>query len=261
MLDELVKEITNVKNAGQRMSEVAGEVRKIQDIFRNPKQRGRMGEISLERLLGEILPAESFQMQYQFRNNKLADALIKMPDYIVAVDAKFPLPSFEAILTAENDNERTRARRQFLRDVSAHIDKIAESYILPAEGTLDFAFMYIPAENVYYETVIKYGEDKIDLLDYAHGKKVIPVSPNLFYVYLMTVVMGLRGLRIEKQAARIRQDLSKLSAGLTEFGDKWNILGKHIRNAQNQYDEADKKLGRFADQLNRIQSTGDDNEV
>jgi DNA recombination protein RmuC len=137
--------------------------------------------------------------------------------------------------------------------VTIHIDKIASSYIRPAEGTLDFALCYIPAENVYYETVVKYAGETQDILQYSLDKKVIPVSPNLLYVYLMTVVMGLHGLQIEKQAAEIRQNLKKLNASFGDFGTHWEVLGKHLRNAYGQYEDGQKKLDRFGLQLDQIQ--------
>ena len=118
---------------------------------------------------------------------------------------------------------------------------------------MDFALMYIPAENVYYETIVKYDNDRMDLLNYALEKKVIPVSPNLLYAYLMTIVMGLHGLQIEKEAAMIRKNLQKLSMGLEAFTSNWEVLGKHIRNAQGQYDEGQNKLGKFLMQLEQIQ--------
>ncbi|MHC4625057.1 MAG: DNA recombination protein RmuC, partial [Planctomycetota bacterium] len=130
---------------------------------------------------------------------------------------------------------------------------IASDYIRPAEGTLDFAMMYIPAENVYYETIVKYAGETKDILQYALDKKVIPVSPNLLYAYLMTVVMGLHGLQIEKQAAEIRQNLKKLNSSFADFGGSWEILGRHLRNAHGQYDEGQKKLDRFGIQLTQIQ--------
>ncbi|MHC4216242.1 MAG: DNA recombination protein RmuC, partial [Planctomycetota bacterium] len=165
-----------------------------------------------------------------------------------------PLPSFERITQAQTDEEKTKERRQFLRDVVKHIDKIAESYIRPAEGTLDFALMYIPAENVYYETVVKYDGDSQDIMAHALDKKVIPVSPNLLYAYLMTVVMGLHGLQIEKQAAEIRQNLNRLNSSFADFATTWEVLGRHLRNSHNQYDEGQKKLDRFGIQLNQIQT-------
>jgi DNA recombination protein RmuC len=235
------------------MLQVGTEVRRLQDILASPKLRGQMGEWSLENLLENILPKDSYELQYTFKDGKMVDALVKLADFSVPVDAKFPLPSFEGLLKAETDDEKTRLRKQFQRDVEAHIDKIASSYIRPAEGTLDFAIMYIPAENVYYETIVKYADDTKDILQYCLDNKVIPVSPNLLYAYLMTVVMGLHGLQIEKQAAEIRQNLKKLNADFAEFISSWDTLGSHIRKTSNKYDEAGKKLDRFGLQLNQIQ--------
>lgn len=255
-LSELKEQIGRLKGDSEQMLRIGQEVRKLQDILKAPKLRGQLGEQSLGGLLGNILPADHFTLQHTFRNGKIVDAFIRLPDYGVSVDAKFPLPSFEKMIAAETDEEKARLRRQFQTDVCKHIDKIAESYILPAEGTLDFALMYIPAENVYYETIIKYEADKTDILDYALAKKVIPVSPNLLYAYLMTIGMGLHGLQIEKQAAEIRANLGQLAAGFASFLGTWEILGKHLRNAQNQYDEGAGRLNKFTLQLDQIRDTG-----
>ena len=203
VLSLLNAQIGQLQGTNKQMLQVGTEVRRLQDILSSPKLRGQMGEWSLKNLLAQILPKDSYQLQYTFKDGKVVDALIKMADYSVPIDAKFPLPGFEAIVKAQSDEEKTRLRKQFQRDVTAHIDKIAADYIRPAEGTLDFAFMYIPAENIYYETVVKYEGETKDILQYALDKKVIPISPNLLYAYLMTVVMGLHGLQIEKQAAEI----------------------------------------------------------
>ena len=257
-LTKLHNQIGQLQGASNRMLQLGADVRSLQDILKAPKLRGQLGEQSLERLLGEILPAGSFEMQHAFASGKVVDALVKMPDYSVPVDAKFPLPSFERMINSETDDERARQRRTFQSDVKNRIDEIAANYINPAEGTLDFALMYIPAENVYYETVIKYAEDKTDILKYALDKKVIPVSPNLLYAYLMTIVMGLHGLQIEKQAAQIRENLKKIAAGFETFTTKWDVLGKHLRNAQNQYDEGQSKLNKFTIQLDQIQTGEED---
>jgi len=259
-LDKLHHQIGDLQRASNQMVQLGADVRSLQDILKAPKLRGQLGEQSLERLLGEILPAGSFEMQYAFENGKVVDALVRMPDYSVPIDAKFPLPAFERMINSETDDERAKQRRGFLSDVKNRIDEIAANYINPAEGTLDFALMYIPAENVYYETVIKYAQDKTDILKYALDRKVIPVSPNLLYAYLMTIVMGLHGLQIEKQAAQIRESLKKISAGLEAFTANWDVLGKHLRNAQNQYDEGQSKLNKFTIQLDQIQS-GDQSDA
>ena len=250
---ELKEQIGKLKSDSERLLQVSGDIRSLQNILKAPKLRGQMGEHSLASLLGQILPAGSFTLQHTFTNGKIVDALIKLPDFAVSIDAKFPLPAFEQMTAAEDETAKAKLRRQFQTDVTKHIDKIAASYILPGEGTLDFALMYIPAENVYYETIVKYDSDRADILDYAMEKKVIPISPNLLYAYLMTIVMGLHGMQIEKEAAAIRANLQKLTAGLGSFAGNWDTLGGHLRRAQGQYDEGQKNLTQFQMQLEQIQ--------
>ena len=253
VLDRLNKQIGELQGTNKQMMQVGTEVRRLQDILSSPKLRGQMGEWSLENLLANILPKDRYKLQYIFKDGKTVDALIELADFSVPVDAKFPLSGFEKVVKAEEEAEKIKLRRQFLKDVNNHIDKIASDYIRPAEGTLDFALMYIPAENVYYETIVKYIGENQDILQYCFDKKVIPVSPNLLYAYLMTVAMGLHGLQIEKQAAEIRQNLKKLNSSFADYTGTWDVLGKHLRNAYSQYDEGQKKLDRFGLQLNHIQ--------
>jgi DNA recombination protein RmuC len=252
-LSKLNNQIGQLITASTQMQKVGDDVKRLQEILASPKLRGGLGEWSLENLLAQVLPKDSFEIQYSFRDGLKVDALIHLAGYSAPIDAKFPLSSFELLLKAEKDDERIRLRKQFHNDVIKHIDKIAASYIRPAEGTLDFALMYIPAENVYYEAIIKYPDDAKDVLQYSLDKKVVPVSPNLLYAYLMTVVMGLHGLQIEKQAAEIRQNLKKLNASFTDFTGTWDVLGKHIRNSYAQFDEGHKKLDRFGMELGNIQ--------
>ena len=258
-ISQLNSQIGQLQGSNKQMLRIGDDVRRLQDIMASPKMRGQLGEWSLENLLTNILPLKSFSLQHSFKGGQIVDALIFLADYSVPVDAKFPLPAFEAILAAEDDEAKVRLRRQFHRDVTKHIDKIASAYIRPDEGTLDFAMMYIPAENVYYETIVKYDGDKTDMLEYALAKKVIPASPNMLYAYLMTVVMGLHGLQIEKHTAQIRENLKKLNASFAEFTSKWDVLGKHLRNAQNQYEEGNQKLDKFGFELTQIQE--DQNET
>jgi DNA recombination protein RmuC len=255
VLGQLGTQIGGLQKSSEHMLKLGDDVRRLQDILQHPKMRGQIGEWSLENLLSQVLPQESFNLQYTFKDGKIVDALIKLAEFNVPIDAKFPLPAFEAMVKAESDDEKSKLRKQFQKDVTTHIDKISSSYIRPAEGTLDFAIMYIPAENVYYETIVKYKSDTKNILQYALDKKVIPVSPNLLYAYLMTVVMGLHGLQIEKQAAEIRQNLNRLNSSFAEFVSNWDVLGKHLKNAYGQYDEGQKKLDRFGMNLNQIQSS------
>jgi DNA recombination protein RmuC len=253
-LNRLHNQIGQVITASTQMQKVGDEVKRLQEILASPKLRGGMGEWSLNNLLAQILPQASYQLQYDFKDGQKVDALVHLADYSVPIDAKFPLANFELLMKAESDDAKSKMRRQFHSDIIRHIDKIAANYIRPSEGTVDFALMYIPAENVYYEAIVQYPDDAKNILQYSLDKKVIPVSPNLLYAYLMTVAMGLHGLQIEKQAAEIRQNLGTLSGALADFTATWDVLGKHLRNAYSQYDDGQKKLDRFSMQLNHIQT-------
>jgi DNA recombination protein RmuC len=253
ILSQLHTKIGELQGTNKQMLQLGADVKRLQDILSSPKLRGQMGEWSLENLLSQTLPKGSYTLQHPFKDGRIVDALVQMTDFAVGIDAKFPLPSFERIVNSTSEDERPRLRRQFLKDVSAHVDKIASAYIRPVEGTLDFALMYIPAENVYYETIIQCPDDGEDMLHYCLDRKVIPVSPNLLYAYLMTVAMGLHGLQIERQAAEIRQNLKQLNGSFAEFLSSWDTLGKHLRNAYNQYDEGQKRVDRLGLQLTQIQ--------
>jgi DNA recombination protein RmuC len=166
------------------------------------------------------------------------------------VDAKFPLENFKRMLEAAGDEEKNRAKRQFGIDVKKHIDAIAGKYILPDEGTYDFALMYIPAENVYYETIIRDGapEEK-SLCHYAMSKRVIPVSPNSLYAYLQAIVLGLKGMKIEDRAKDIIQYLSRLQGDFGKFREEFALIGKHVGHAQASYQSADRRLDQFGQKL------------
>ncbi len=260
ILNQLHGQIGGLQQSSKSMTQVAGEVRKLQDVFKNPKHRGILGEKSLQNILSQLFPKNCYQMQYSFKNGKIADAIVKLTDNMVAIDAKFPLPAFERILQAENEQDRIVQRKQFSRDVLKHVTKIASDYIRPQDGTVDFAIMYIPAENVYYETIVQSAEDDKDIAAIALEKKVVPVSPNLLYTYLMTIVMGLEGAQIEKKAGEILKNLKKLDTGFAGFTGSWDVLGRHLRNAASQYDEGDRKLMRFRDNLIQIQNEDTQNE-
>jgi DNA recombination protein RmuC len=256
VLSQLNRQIGELQGTNKQMLQLGTDVRRLQDILSSPKLRGQIGEWSLENLLSQALPKGSYTLQHAFKDGHIVDALVQMTDFSVGIDAKFPLPSFERVMNSPSEEERPRVRRQFLRDVSAHVDKIASAYIRPVEGTLDFALMYIPAENVYYETVIQCTDEE-DLLHYCLDRKVIPVSPNLLYAYLMTVAMGLHGLQIERQAAEIRRNLTQLNGSFAEFLCAWDTLGTHLRNAYTKYDDGQKRLDRLGLQLGQIQQSPD----
>lgn len=257
-IGDLKKEISQLQTSNKNLAQVGEDVKKLHGILANPKMRGQMGEWSLENLLSNVLPQDSYKLQHHFSDGKIVDALINLPDYSVPIDAKFPLPAFQAMTEVEDESERLKLRKTFISDIKKHIDKIATQYIKPNEGTLDFAFMYIPAENVYYETIIKYKGDATDVLSYAHSKKVIPISPNVCYAYLMTVVMGLHGLQIEKQASEIRKGLTSLKGRFSDFFATWELMGKHLRNTSAQYQQGQTQLDKFNLEMEKITETDED---
>ena len=240
------RSLGGLEEANRKIYEVGKEIASLQQILRAPKLRGGLGELLLEDLLAQILPADHFAAQYSFRNGQKVDAVIKLGSGLVPVDSKFPLENFRRLLDAQGDEDRMRVRRAFVADVKRHIDAVAAKYILPDEGTFDFALMYIPAENVYYEIIVKQAQAAdADIGDYALSRKVIPVSPGCFYAYLQAIVLGLRGLRIEERSHEILQQLARLRGDFDRFRDEFRLLGRHLNNAASSFAGADRRLERL----------------
>ncbi len=228
-----------------QMIDVGKDISKLQEILRAPKLRGIVGEMFLGELLAQVLPPKYFEMGYAFRSGERVDAIVRLGKMLVPIDSKFPLENFKRLVESKTEEERKINRKSFVRDVKKHIDAISGKYILPDEGTYDFALMYIPAESVYYEVIVASEA----LGSYAIEKRVIPVSPNSFLAYLQVIVMGLKGLDIEKSAREVMNYLGRLQGDLGRFQEDFEVVGKHIYNAKNKYDEAEKKLERLDDKL------------
>ena len=250
VVGDVQKSLGGLEEANRKIYEVGKDIASLQDILRSPKLRGGLGEFFLEDLLAQVLPPQHFTTQYCFRSGEKVDAVIRLGSSLVPVDAKFPLENFKRIIDSKVDDEQARAKRQFAADVRKHIDAIATKYILPDEGTYDFALMYIPAENVYYEIIIKddSNEEK-SLSTYAMTKRVVPVSPNCFYAYLQAIVLGLKGMTIEQRAKEIIECLSRLQADFTRFRDEFGLIGKHLGHAQSNYQTAEKRFEQFGQKL------------
>jgi len=209
-----------------------------------------MGETLLENLLSQVLPKEHYQTQYRFKSTDVVDAVICLGERLVPVDAKFSLENFQKMLDAADELGKEAFRKKFIQDVKNRINEISAKYILPAENTYDFALMYIPAENVYYEVIIRE-----DIFSYSMSKKVIPVSPNTFYAYLQVICMGLRGLKVEENAKVILKSLGALSIETAKFKEDFDILGSHLLNANTKYADAQKRLDKVSERLINIQDT------
>ncbi len=245
------EKLGRLEESNAKIYEVGKDIASLQDLLRAPKFRGAMGELLLEGLLQQVLPKEGFETQYRFKSGDAVDAVIRLGGKLVPVDAKFSLENFSRMVGNSEEASRNAFRKKFLQDVKVRIDEIASKYILPDENTFDFALMYIPAENVYYEVMISE-----DVFSYGVGKKVFAVSPNTFYAYLQLICLGLRGLKIEEHAQEILKGLGGMTTELAKFKEEFDTLGGHITSAHNKYDDSLKKLERFSDRLTRIQDTG-----
>jgi DNA recombination protein RmuC len=254
VVGDVSKHLGQLDESAKRIFDVGKDIAGLQDILRAPKLRGGLGELFLGDLLAQILPPDHFELQYGFQGGEKVDAVIRLKAGLVPVDAKFPLENFQRLVRAATDDERATARRVFLKDVQTHIDAIAKKYIRPDEGTFDFALMYIPAENVYYEVIVKDDEfgGEAKLFNYALARRVIPVSPNSFYAYLQTILLGLKGLRVEESARQIMGHLARLQKDFTGFGESFELVGQHLANAQKKFEEADKRFDKVSTKLEQI---------
>ena len=219
---------------------------KLQEVLRVPKARGSFGEFMLADVLQQMIPQDRFQLQYAFRNGARVDAAIFVGDHLVPIDAKFPLENFQRLLVVQTAEERKKVQKEFVRDVKRHVDAISERYISPEEGTFDFALMYIPAENVYYEVIASQDEvESSPLSTYALARNVIPVSPNSFYAYLQVILLGLRGLRMDHAAREIAESLTKMQSDFKRVLEEFSILGSHLNHAKGAYEKVQRGVDQF----------------
>ena len=253
VVGEVQGSLGKLGEATQRVADVGREIQGLEQVLRSPKIRGGLGETLLEQVLAQMLPREHWSLQHGFRSGERVDAVVLVGGRLVPVDAKFPLENFRRMLEEPEDDKRRAHRRAFGRDVKQRVDEIAKKYILADEGTFDFALMYVPAENVYYEIIVSPEEgDEEPISSYALARRVIPVSPNSFYAYLQVIVLGLRGLRIEANARDIQDDLARLTGDLGRMQEHMGKLGAHLGNAQKQYTDAERALARFDAKLGAI---------
>lgn len=251
VVGEVQNRLGRLESASQQIYDLGKEIKELESILKAPKLRGIWSEFFLEELLAQAVPKENFILQYTFRSGHQVDAVLVLSDGLVPIDAKFPLENFKRILDTQNEEVRRQLKTAFAADVKKHIDAIHEKYILPNEGTFDFALMYIPAENVYYE--ILSGRDEVlgakALAEYARTKKVIPVSPSTFFSYLQTILLGLKGMRIEQSAREVLEHLGRLKNDFSKFMEEYRLLGSHIKNVRVTYERSEKTVGRFQEGL------------
>jgi DNA recombination protein RmuC len=263
LIREITQELAKVGEGQRQVVSIADNLKNLQDILKNPKQRGVLGEYYLETVLKNVLPPNAYQMQYPFKDGTIVDAAVITKDGIIPVDSKFSLENYNRILESADKTERERFENAFANDLKIRIDETSK-YIKPEEGTLGFAFMFIPSEAVYYDLLVnKVGalkSNNVNLIEYASGKKkVIIVSPTTFHAYLLTVLQGLKALRIEESAKKIGERVGELGKHLLSYEEYFGKVGKNLTTTVSAYNSAGKEFGKINKDILRI--TGEQLEL
>ncbi len=260
IIRDVTERLTRLDETNKQVITITDQLKNLQDILKNPKQRGVLGEYYLETVLKNVLPPGTFQMQYAFDNNDTVDAVIFVKDKIIPIDSKFSLENYNRILEADTAQERERYEKAFAQDLKNRIDETAK-YVRPQEDTMEFAFMFIPSEAVFYDLLInKVGSiqsNTRNLIEYAAGeKKVMIVSPTTFLAYLQTVLQGLKALQIEESAKEIRKRVGDLERHLGSYQTFLNKLGAHITTTVNTYNNASKEFKKIDKDVIKITEGG-----
>jgi len=244
LLSRINQQLGEVQQAGRELSEAA---KTIEMVLGAAQTRGSLGEQALERLLADSLPQDAYEMQHRFSTGELVDVVIRVGEKLLPIDSKFPLDDYRRLVETGEE-----ARKGFAQTVRAHADSIARKYILPGEGTLDIALMFVPSESVYYEILMTEDPKFAQLGNYCRSKNVVPVSPNTLYSYLSVILMGLRGMQIEENAKRLLANLGGLEKQVNGFAEVYGKVGTHLRHAQQSYEESEKKLDRARNALEQM---------
>jgi len=246
LISEVTEKLTKLDETNKQVINFSAQLQNLQDILKNPKQRGVLGEYFLEETLKNVLPPNSYQMQYKFKDNTIVDAVVFVKEKIIPIDSKFSLENYEKILNTNDIDLREKLEGQLRNDLKTRIDETSQ-YIKVSENTMDFAFMFIPSEAIYYDLLInKVGAIKVDtrsLIEYAFKEKhVIIVSPTSFLAYLQTVLQGLRAMQIEESAKEIRKRVEALNKHILVYDDYMKKLGSSMSTAVNHYNNAYKEF-------------------
>lgn len=255
MIRDVTEGLTKLDETNRQVVSFADQLQNLQDILKNPKQRGILGEYYLETVLKNVMPPGSFQMQYTFKNGEIVDAVVFMRDRIIPIDSKFSLDNYNKAISAREGSEREAFEKAFKQDLKIRIDETSK-YVRPEENTMEFAFMFIPSEGVYYDLLVnQVGAMKTntrDLIEYAFSKKVIIVSPTSFLAYLQTVLQGLKSLQIEEQAKDIQKRVGELGKHLGSYEEYMKKLGVTLQTTVNHYTAAYKEFGKIDKDVMRI---------
>ncbi len=242
-LSDLSRQLGVLSEQSARVGELAKDIGSLQDLLRAPKPRGGFGELMLERLLQDCLPASAYEIQYTYRDGSRVDAIVRYGTRIVPIDAKFPNESYHAIGAASDESDRRVRRRAFLQQVRRHVDAVAR-YISPQDSTIDYCFMYLPSEAIYYEVVTRDADDEPDIATYCQERHVIPASPNTLLAYLQVVALGVRGLAMQERTRELQQGIAQVRREFERFVELHDQLGRHLDNATKKFDETERALAR-----------------
>ena len=248
-LDKAATVIKDVEKEMGKMSEIGRNMRELQDFLKSPKLRGNIGEQVLKDLISQIFPKNSFYLQYEFKSGEKVDAAIKTDAGILPIDSKFPMENFLKMSKATEKKDKEIYEKEFERDIKKHIDAISKKYILPSEGTMDFALMYVPSESVYYEIV-----NQTNVLDYARKSRVYMVSPSTLYAHLQTILLSFEGKKIESKSKELFSLLRSIKIDYEKIDDNMGTLGKHINNAYSQFGNVSLGLSNLGQKLNSTKS-------
>ncbi|MDP1538436.1 MAG: DNA recombination protein RmuC [bacterium] len=260
-MHSFTKEATQIREDLKQVQEVVKDVSSFQEIFKSPKLKGQWGEASLEHILSQHFPQELYKKQYLFSSGEQVDVILKLPDSrILPIDAKFPSENFEKMINTASETEKNFYKKTFLEDVKFKINDIASKYILPSEGTVDFALMYIPAEAIYYEIINNIGRE-FDLANYAWSKKVILTSPNTIYLTLRTIEHWFRDTQISRQTQGILKRLAKVHQDAETLMEDFRKLGGHLRNASSAYGDSERRLSLLDEKVEKLVEIGETKQL
>ncbi|MBB1565213.1 DNA recombination protein RmuC [Candidatus Gracilibacteria bacterium] len=264
-IEEITEKLSSLEETNKQIKDIGGQLEGLENILKNPKQRGILGEYFLENVLKNILPPENYKIQYKFSSGEIVDAAIFVKDKIIPIDSKFSLENYNKILETDDLLQKEIYIKEFKNDLKKRIDETSK-YIKPEEKTMDFAFMFIPSEGVYYDLIVnKVGaiESKTtDLIEYAFKeKKVIIVSPTSFYAYLQTVLQGLRALIIEEKATEIVKKVNSLKKYLDEYETLFEKLGNSLGTTVNHYNNSYKKFNQIEKNILKITDSEETEEI
>ena len=251
-LDNAARVISQVQRNLGEMSEIGKGIRTLQDFLQSPKLRGGLGEEVLKEMIGQTFPKNAFHLQYPFKSGVKVDAVLKTDAGLLCIDSKFPMENFNLMHTAETEGERNSAKKQFIQDVKKHIEDIGRKYILPEEGTMDFALMYIPSEAVYYEAV-----NIPELSNFARRLRVYPVSPNTLYAHLQVLLLSFEGKDLELKSKEVFRILRAIQKDYGKVEENLGTLQKHLNNAYNMMTNVFSSFNQLGQKISSTQNLGD----